>query len=84
MNEGAGGVKVTIVGGGSSMFVPLLLRRFLAAPCMRGGTLALMDVDAGRLAVMDSLARALVENEGATCRSRAPPTGARRSGARTS
>jgi alpha-galactosidase len=58
-------LKVTIVGGGSSMFVPLLLRRFLAAPCMRGGTLALMDVDAGRLAVMDSLAHALVENEGA-------------------
>jgi alpha-galactosidase len=58
-------VKVTVVGGGSSMFVPLLLRRFLQAPCMRGGTLTLMDVDAGRLAVMDSLARALVENEGA-------------------
>jgi alpha-galactosidase len=58
-------VKVTVVGGGSSMFVPLLLRRFLQAPSMRGGTLTLMDVDAGRLAVMDSLARALVENEGA-------------------
>ena len=58
-------VKVTVVGGGSSMFVPLLLRRFLQAPCMHGGTLTLMDVDAGRLAVMDSLARALVENEGA-------------------
>jgi alpha-galactosidase len=58
-------VKVTVVGGGSSMFVPLLLRRFLRSPCMRGGTLALMDVDAGRLAVMDSLARVLVENEGA-------------------
>jgi alpha-galactosidase len=58
-------VKVTVVGGGSSMFVPLLLRRFLAAPCMRGGTLTLMDVDARRLAVMGSLARALVENEGA-------------------
>jgi alpha-galactosidase len=45
------------------MFVPLLLRRFLQAPCMRGGTIALMDVDAERLAVMASLARALVENE---------------------
>jgi alpha-galactosidase len=56
-------VKVTVVGGGSSMFVPLLLRRFLQAPCMRGGTLTLMDVDAGRLAVMHSLARVLVENE---------------------
>jgi alpha-galactosidase len=58
-------VKVTVVGGGSSMFVPLLLRRFLTSPCMRGGTLTLMDVDAERLAVMDSLARVLVENEGA-------------------
>jgi alpha-galactosidase len=58
-------VKVTIIGGGSSMFVPLLLRRFLAAPCMRGGTVALMDVDAQRLEVMASLARALVASEGA-------------------
>jgi alpha-galactosidase len=58
-------VKVTIVGGGSSMFVPLLLRRFLAAPCMRGGTVVLMDIDAGRLEVMASLARALVASEGA-------------------
>jgi alpha-galactosidase len=61
-------VKVTIVGGGSSMFVPVLLRRFLAAPCMRGGTIALMDVDGPRLAVMDALARALIANEGADVR----------------
>jgi alpha-galactosidase len=61
-------VKVTIVGGGSSMFVPVLLRRFLAAPCMRGGSIALMDVDAGRLEVMDALARALISNEGADVR----------------
>jgi alpha-galactosidase len=58
-------VKITIVGGGSSMFVPLLLRRFLAAPCLRGGTVVLMDVDATRLEVMASLARALVASEGA-------------------
>jgi alpha-galactosidase/6-phospho-beta-glucosidase family protein len=57
--------KVTIIGGGSSMFVPLLLRRFLAAPCMRGGTVALMDVNGQRLEVMASLARALVASEGA-------------------
>jgi alpha-galactosidase len=61
-------VKVTIVGGGSSMFVPVLLRRFLAAPCMRGGSIALLDVDAGRLEVMDALARALISNEGADVR----------------
>jgi alpha-galactosidase len=61
-------IKITVVGGGSSMFVPVLLRRFLAAPCLRGGTIALMDVDPERLAVMDSLARALIENEGADLR----------------
>lgn len=58
-------LKVTIVGGGSSMFVPNLLRRFLEAPCLRGGTVSLMDVDAARLDVMDKLARRLVEAEGA-------------------
>jgi alpha-galactosidase len=56
-------VKVTIVGGGSSMFVPGLLRRFLRSPSFRGGLLTLMDVDGGRLAVMDALARRLVESE---------------------
>ncbi|HXO10522.1 MAG TPA: hypothetical protein VN880_20930 [Solirubrobacteraceae bacterium] len=58
-------LKVTIIGGGSSMFVPGLLRRFIQAPCMEGGTVALMDVDGGRLEVMDRLARRLVAAEGA-------------------
>lgn len=57
-------LKVTIIGGGSSMFVPGLLRRFIQAPCMEGGTVALMDVDGARLAVMDRLARRLVDAEG--------------------
>jgi alpha-galactosidase len=56
-------IKVTIVGGGSSMFVPDLLRRFLRAPCMNGGTVTLMDVDEQRLAVMEKLGRRLVEAE---------------------
>jgi alpha-galactosidase len=56
-------LKVTVIGGGSSMFVPNLLRRFLLAPCMHGGTVTLMDVDEGRLKVMDSLGRRLVEAE---------------------
>src|SRR5258707_11321006 len=52
--------KVTIIGGGSSMFVPTLLRRILVAPSLAGCTVCLMDVDKARLEVMASLARALV------------------------
>ena len=77
-------VKVTIIGGGSSMFVPLLLRRFLAAPCLRGGTVALMDVNAQRLEVMASLARALVASEGADLAIGARSTSASRSAEPTS
>ena len=51
------GIKVTIIGGGSSMFVPDLFRRFLQAPCMVGGTVSLMDVDEQRLSVMGELGK---------------------------
>ncbi|MGA3352582.1 MAG: hypothetical protein ABSD85_05260 [Acidimicrobiales bacterium] len=57
------GIKVTIIGGGSSMFVPDLFRRFLRAPCMSGGVVSLMDVDEQRLSVMDKLGRRLVDAE---------------------
>ena len=57
------GIKVAIIGGGSSMFVPDLFRRFLQAPCMVGGTVSLMDVDEERLSVMDELGKRLVEAE---------------------
>lgn len=55
--------KVTIIGGGSSMFVPTLLRKILGAPALSGGTICLMDVDAGRLATMAELGKALVAAE---------------------
>jgi alpha-galactosidase len=55
--------RITIIGGGSSMFVPTLLRRILNAPSLRGSTVCLMDVDAGRLATMTALAKALVKAE---------------------
>jgi alpha-galactosidase len=61
-------LKVTIVGGGSSMFVPNLLRRFIEAPCLAGGTISLMDVDAARLDVMERLANRLVAAEGSSLR----------------
>lgn len=62
------GRKLTIIGGGSSMFVPTLLRRILASPTMRAGTVCLMDVDERRLRTMAALAQALVSAESADLR----------------
>ena len=58
------GHKVTIIGGGSSIFVPGLIRGFINSPIMDGGTVTLMDVNESRVQVMDALARRLVESEG--------------------
>lgn len=55
--------KVTVIGGGSSMFVPVLLRQILTAPSLRGATVTLMDVDPERLAPMVALAAALAAAE---------------------
>ncbi len=60
------GRKVTIIGGGSSMFVPTLLRRILVTPSLASSTVCLMDVDRARLDVMTALARALVKAEKST------------------
>lgn len=57
--------KITIIGGGSSTFVPQLMRLFLGSEPLRGSTIVLMDIDADRLAVMDKLCSILVEREGA-------------------
>jgi alpha-galactosidase len=63
-------VKVTIVGGGSSSFVPLLIRRLMQSPVLTGAEVSLMDVDEGRLGVMQSLATKLIESEGSALRVR--------------
>lgn len=55
--------KITIVGGGSSTFVPQLMRLFIGSEVLKGSTLTLMDVDPHRLEVMDRLCRILVEKE---------------------
>jgi alpha-galactosidase len=57
-------VKIAVVGGGSSMFVPGLVRRLLEIPCFEGAELRLMDVDAKRVGVMEKLANELAEAEG--------------------
>ena len=58
------GKKITIVGGGSSMFVPHLLHLCMRSALLRGSTICLMDIDAQRLEVMESLGRRLVDREG--------------------
>ena len=55
--------KVTIIGGGSSSFVPLLLRRLIQSRVLEGATVTLMDIDQGRLSVMDALAQKLIAAE---------------------
>jgi alpha-galactosidase len=63
-------VKVTIVGGGSSSFVPLLIRRLMQSPVLAGAEVFLMDIDESRLGVMQSLATKLIESEGSALRVR--------------
>ena len=60
--------KVTIIGGGSSSFVPLLIRRLMQSPVLAGAHVSLMDIDEGRLGVMRSLAEKLIESEGSSLR----------------
>jgi alpha-galactosidase len=55
--------KIAVIGGGSSMFVPGLVRRLLEVPCFDGAELRLMDIDENRLSVMEKLARELAEAE---------------------
>ncbi len=60
--------KVTIIGGGSSSFVPVLIRRLMQSPVLGGCHVSLMDIDEGRLGVMQSLADKLIESEGSALR----------------
>jgi alpha-galactosidase/6-phospho-beta-glucosidase family protein len=48
-------VKIAVIGGGSSMFVPGLIRRLLEIPCYQGAQLRLMDIDDRRASVMREL-----------------------------
>ena len=60
--------KVTIIGGGSSSFVPLLVRRLMQSTVLGSSQVTLMDVDEGRLSVMQSLADKLIANENSELR----------------
>ncbi len=56
-------MNVTMIGGGSSSFVPPLLRHLLRSELMRGTTLTLMSPTESRLRVMEDLARKLSGGE---------------------
>lgn len=58
------GTKVTIIGGGSSIFTPGLLRGFIQSPIMNGGQVTLMDVNEERARVMEALGQKLIDSEG--------------------
>ena len=58
------GKKITIVGGGSSSFVPLLLRRLIESESLGDSQVMLMDVDEQRVKVMESLGQKLITSEG--------------------
>jgi alpha-galactosidase len=56
-------VKVTMIGGGSSSFVPPLLRRFIQSDVLGDATVTLMDVNEERVQIMEDLAAKLIESE---------------------
>lgn len=57
-------VKIAVIGGGSSMFVPGLVRRLVELPCFEGAELRLMDIDEARLATMQVLSSHLAGSSG--------------------
>jgi alpha-galactosidase/6-phospho-beta-glucosidase family protein len=59
-------VAIAVVGGGSSMFVPGLIRRLIEIPCYSGAQLRLMDIDADRVRVMRDLGTQLAAAEGSS------------------
>ncbi len=56
--------KISIIGGGSSMFTPQLISLFIQSKSLRGSTVSLMDINQHRLELMATLAKQLVEKTG--------------------
>jgi alpha-galactosidase len=57
--------KITIIGGGSSMFTPQLMSLFIQSKPLQGSTISLMDINPRRLELMDTLSKQLVQKTGA-------------------
>jgi alpha-galactosidase len=57
------GKQITVIGGGSSSFVPPLIRRLIDSDTLNDSTLTLMDAIPDRAEVMAELARKVIESE---------------------
>lgn len=53
--------KITLIGGGSSVFTPQLMHLIVQSEALRGSSVTLMDVDRDNLKLMDTLCRRMVE-----------------------
>jgi alpha-galactosidase len=58
--------KIAFIGAGSTVFARNLLRDLFTFPELRGSTIALMDIDPGRLADTEAVARQLAAAAGAS------------------
>ena len=56
-------IKLTMMGAGSG-FTPTLVRDVLQIPGSQGGTIALVDIDAGRLQTMHGLIQKILDTQG--------------------
>lgn len=56
-------IKLTVIGGGSSSFVPALVRKLISSELLSDVQLTLMDVNERRVRTMEALARKLVSSE---------------------
>jgi alpha-galactosidase len=57
--------KIAVVGGGSTVFGPQLIRLLVASEPLRGSTVVLMDIDAQRAELMTAVAQMTVDRTGA-------------------
>lgn len=57
-------IKLTVIGGGSSSFVPALVRKLINSELLNDVQLTLMDINEQRVRTMEELARKLVASSG--------------------
>jgi len=56
--------RITVIGGGSSVFAQAMIRDSLTFPALKDSTFVLMDIDAEALGIMETIARRIVEQGG--------------------
>jgi alpha-galactosidase len=56
--------KIALIGAGSTVFTRSLCNDILLTPALQESTIALMDIDAGRLQQAQSLVAAIIERRG--------------------